>query len=231
MATHLENLIENISDLLGRPSLDIGSGEGGFLLDFTKHGGDIVGLEKNDEYIKHTNNLATQVDMRVSIKRGVAEKLPFNDNEFLFINMSEVIEHVECPNRVINEVYRVLRKDGIVYMSAPNRFSIRDSHFHLYFVNWIPRCLSDYFIRVFDKHKDYLDNNAGRQSLKEMHYYTFSNIMKICKKNDFDVIDIRENKIKKNIKNKLLVWFLITMYRIARFFYFDSFHLLLIKHQ
>lgn len=229
MATHLANLTKNIPDLLKRLALDIGSGKGDFLLDFTKHGGNIIGLEKNDEYIKHANNLAAQANLRISVKSGVVEKLPFNDDKFLFINMSEVIEHVEYPNRVISEACRVLRKDGVVYMSVPNRFSLRDPHFHLYFVNWIPRYLSDYFIRVFGKHKDYSDNSAGRQRLKEMHYYTFSNIMKVCKKNYFDVVDIRENKIKKNIKNKLLVWFLITMYKIARFFYFDSFHLLLVK--
>lgn len=230
MANHLDNLIENIPDILNRPSLDIGAGRGGFLLDFARHGGSIIGLEKNDEYIKYTNNLAAQAGLRTIVKGGEAEKLPFNNDEFLFINMSEVIEHVEYPNRVISEAYRVLKKNGIVYMSAPNRFSLRDPHFHLYFVNWLPRFLSDIFISIFGKHKDYSDNNAGRQGLKEMHYYTFSNIMKICKKNYFDVVDIREDKIKKIIKNKLLARFLIKVYKIARFFYFDSFHLLLIKH-
>ncbi len=229
MATHLENLIKNIPDILKRPSLDIGSGRGGFLLDFARHGGSIIGLEKNDEYIKYTNNSAAQAGLRISVKSGEAEKLPFNNGEFLFINMSEVIEHIEDPNMVISEAYRVLKKNGIVYMSAPNRFSLRDPHFHLYFVNWLPRFLSDIFLSVFGKHKDYSDNNAGRQRLKDMHYYTSLDIMKICKKNGFDVVDIRENKIKNIIKNNLLSWLAIKVYKIARFFYYDSFHLLLTK--
>ncbi len=49
--------------------------------------------------------------------------------------------------------------------------------------------------------------------------------------NGFFVIDIREEKIKNKIKNKILLFNALICYEILRFFFFDSFHLLLKKNQ
>jgi ubiquinone/menaquinone biosynthesis C-methylase UbiE len=228
MKSHLKNLISHTPELLNRKILDVGSGEGDFLIDVVIEGGDIYGLDRNKEYIEIALNKAEVNKVSINLVEGIAERLPFKNNEFGFLNISEVIEHVKNADLLIKEAYRVLEIGGSAYLSVPSRFSFKDPHFHLYFVNWLPQFVSDPFIFVFGKHKDY-KGSAGEQKLSEMNYYKFNDIKKKLKEVGFYVIDIRERKIKNKIQNRLLRHLLLFIYKMIRPFYFDTFHLLLKK--
>ena len=226
MKQHLKNLVNHVPELLKGKILDIGSGRGDFVLDVAHEGGKVWGIEKNIKNVEHAFSLAKERGLHIEIIEGVAEKLPYKDFEFDFINIAEVIEHVEEPNSLLTEAYRVLKNGGYIYLSVPSRFSLKDPHFHLYFVNWLPRFMSDSFISIFGKHKDYL-GESGEQRLKEMHYYRFNDIKRNLIWTGFEVTDIREKKIKNKIQNKALIYILLLIYKTIRPFYFDSFHLLL----
>ena len=76
-----------------------------------------------------------------------AHQLDFPDNDFEAISLVEVIEHVENPTQVLREIYRVLEKDGILYLTTPNpshisyffrhlrnkRMVIHCDHLHIWF--------------------------------------------------------------------------------------------------
>lgn len=47
------------------------------------------------------------------------EKLPFQNNEFDTILMTEVLEHVPNPGHTLNEAYRVLQNEGILFFTVP----------------------------------------------------------------------------------------------------------------
>lgn len=49
-----------------------------------------------------------------------AEKLPFEDNYFDVATAFEVIEHIQTPEKALDEIYRVLKKDGDLFISTPN---------------------------------------------------------------------------------------------------------------
>ena len=229
MKSHFNNLIFYIPDLKQRRILDLGCGKGGFLVEAALNGAVASGLEKSRTYIDLALKKADENKCHITVKEGLAENIPYDENSFDFVNMSEVIEHVEDPQKVLQELRRILSVGGQAYLSAPNRFSLRDTHFHLYFVNWLPRIFSDFFIGVFGKHKDYRDASAGRQRLKEMHYYTFGQINKILKSLDFIVLDMREEKIRRKFKKSYLKFISLCVYRFLRFFYFDTFHILVTK--
>ena len=201
--THVDYLLEHVPNLLELSILDLGSGRGRFLIDIAGRGGSAAGLEKNGDYIKETLDKAKQNNLRVKVLRGIAENLPFDDSAFDFVNFALVIEHIEDPNKAIKEMARVMKINAKAYLGAPNRFSFKDPHFHLYFVNWLPRSLCDIFIDLFGKFKE-RPTKAGRQSLKEMHYFTFGELKKILNENGFEIVDIREKKIRNFFNNKLL---------------------------
>ncbi len=224
--THPQYLLENVPNLLNLSILDLGSGRGKFLIDITKMGGKVVGIEINDAYIKETLARAKENGVEVGIVKGAAENLPFKDGVFDFVNFSLVVEHVEDSYLAIKEMARVLKKNGLAYMGVPNRFGFKDPHYHLCFVNWLPRAWCDRFISLFGKYREY-SGAAGRQSLVAMHYFTFGQIKKVLNKEGFEVIDIRKKKLKKNLKNNLIYFLALFPYWIYRFFFSDSFHLLL----
>lgn len=60
-----------------------------------------------------------------------ATELPFTDGSFDGMVCSEVIEHIENDSRVLEEIHRVLRRGGELYLTCPihQKFFGFDDHF------------------------------------------------------------------------------------------------------
>ncbi len=227
MKTHFDNLAGYVPDLASKQILDLGSGRGAFLIEAARRGAQATGLEPYNVYVEKTLADAALAGVSIKVEQGVAEALPFPNGTFDFINISEVIEHIENPDRMLEEIHRVLKPDGWAYISVPNRFGLKDQHFHLYFVNWLPRSVSDLFIGIFGTHKDYEAKGSGRQRLADMHYYTFARVHALISEHGFDVSDIRLKRIARMPLLKRIA--AQAVYPLARALYLDSFHFLLQK--
>jgi 2-polyprenyl-6-hydroxyphenyl methylase / 3-demethylubiquinone-9 3-methyltransferase len=153
MNNHLKNLEKHVFNLKNKKILDLGSGRGDFLIDLAKNNYNITGLEKNIEYIKITEQKAVANNLKINVIQSEAEKLPFENNSFDFINCSEVTEHVENPEKLLSESYRVLKRGGQMYISFHNRYGIYDYHYHLWLINWLPRKIAEQVIRLIKKKK------------------------------------------------------------------------------
>ena len=57
----------------------------------------------------------------VTLEVADVRALPFEDGSFELAVCFEVIEHVEEPERVLDELRRVVRRDGLLLVSSPNR--------------------------------------------------------------------------------------------------------------
>jgi ubiquinone/menaquinone biosynthesis C-methylase UbiE len=138
MNNHLKNLEKHVFNLKNKKILDLGSGRGDFLIDLAKNNYNITGLANN---------------LKINVIQSEAEKLPFENNSFDFINCSEVTEHVENPEKLLSESYRVLKRGGQMYISFHNRYGIYDYHYHLWLINWLPRKIAEQVIRLIKKKK------------------------------------------------------------------------------
>lgn len=229
MSTHLKNLQSIIPNISQRRVLDLGAGAGEFVIDATKEGIAVTGLEKKSQNIAHAHELAQKAGVTITMIQGDALATPCKDNEFDFINLCEVIEHVDDPETLLKETYRILAPNGLVYVSVPNRFGMRDQHFKLYFLNWMPRSWGHRYVGLRGKHKSY-DGSSGLQRIDQMHYFTYQAIVSLARRCGFEVFDNRDIKIKKKYPNVFIHTPIRMIYFILKNIYFDSFHLTLKKN-
>lgn len=94
---------------------------------------------------------------KLSYQSGSVEKLPFEDGTFDAVVSFETIEHVgeEVQKSFLREISRVLKPDGILIMSTPNKTVYTDlvegnNPFHVkeFYVNEFREFLSDYFANM-----------------------------------------------------------------------------------
>ncbi len=193
--THREHLERWVPDLKHRRVLDLGCGRGDILIDFIRHGYRAVGLDKNGEYLRTAKEDARRQGLSIDVREGDAEALPFENARFDFINCNEVTEHVESPEKLLNECARVLAQGGKMYISFHNRFGIYDYHYHLWGINWLPRRWADWLIRVLGKEKGDDEEAAGRQKLSRMQYVTWKGAAGLLEKSGFSWIDLRKEHL------------------------------------
>jgi SAM-dependent methyltransferase len=101
--------------------LDIGSGSA-LVADRLAHlEGDYVGAEFGGHQIRFAAAKdRTGSRLRARFVQSDAERLPFRDQSFDVVVMSEVIEHLLRPDRAVWEVARVLRPGGVFVMTTNN---------------------------------------------------------------------------------------------------------------
>ena len=61
-----------------------------------------------------------------------ATELTFENNHFDAVFMMEVLEHVKTPHMAVNEIERVLKKDGTFIMSTPFVFGIHEEPYDFF---------------------------------------------------------------------------------------------------
>ena len=92
----------------------------------------------------------------LGIVNGSALKLPFSNHSFDLIIIQDVIEHIESTSDFYSEIKRVLKSNGAIYLSTPNKYSIfnlfSDPHFGLPLVSTLKRdSIKKYFLKYFRK--------------------------------------------------------------------------------
>lgn len=105
--------------------LDVACAFGDLLSLLDKNNYDTYGIDISSYALqrakKNTRAHLTQGDLN--------KKLPYKDNFFDAIFAFDIIEHVDSPYNFLLELYRVLKKRGILFVQTPNINSIFEKFF------------------------------------------------------------------------------------------------------
>lgn len=121
--------IENKCSVL----LDCGCSTGEYTNLFSKKSRNSYGIDPNIDFIR----LAKIKNPKISFNVANLENLPFQESIFDVVTALEVIEHVDDDKLAIKEMCRVLKKEGILVLTTPNKglFSFLDSDNYVYLLN------------------------------------------------------------------------------------------------
>jgi SAM-dependent methyltransferase/uncharacterized small protein (DUF1192 family) len=126
----------------GRRVLDAACGEGYGAAILAGTARAVVGMDLSAAAVRHAQTTyadAASAAGRVSFVTGTIAELPFPDASFDAVVSFETIEHVdaEAQHRFVREIVRVLKPDGLLIISTPNRINYSErpgqrNPFHLH---------------------------------------------------------------------------------------------------
>lgn len=103
----------------GRRVLDLACGEGYGAGLLGESAGEVVGVDRSPEAVAHAN--ARYGSERVRFLAADASALPLPDDRFDVVVSFETIEHLAAQEAMLDEFRRVLRPDGLLLLSSPDR--------------------------------------------------------------------------------------------------------------
>lgn len=103
----------------GKKVLDIASGEGygSFLL--SNEANFVIGVDIDKETIENSNN--KYKNPKLTFLEGAADNFPVESNSIDVVISFETIEHHDKHEEMFTEIKRVLKSEGILIMSSPDK--------------------------------------------------------------------------------------------------------------
>jgi O-antigen biosynthesis protein len=104
----------------GRMVLDIACGEGYGSAIMARHARSVVGVDISPEAVEHASKTYGGL-ANLAFCVGNAAEIPLPDDSVDVVVSFETIEHHDRHEEMLSEIRRVLRPDGILIISSPNR--------------------------------------------------------------------------------------------------------------
>lgn len=151
-------------ELKNKKLLDVGSGTGWFSKSAYERGAKVFSVDVGE-------NLLMQVRKKCPSIVSVSDacNLAFADNTFDFVICTECIEHTPNPQKAFSELTRVLKKNGILIVTVPNRIW----HFSVAIANKLK-------IRPYEGYENWV-------SWRKIEEWSGNNGIKIVKKKGFNL--------------------------------------------
>lgn len=210
--------------------LDIGSGRGEYTREMAKFFGKVVGIEPyRDVYkfcLQHTKKKYKNLSF---LNTGIED---FKTKEkFDLIVMLTVLEHMPNPKKSFDRIFQLLKKNGIIYLTSPNKYWIFEQHYGLPFLSWLPLPIANKYLKLFrglDSYKDssYSQGFQGMKSFLDQYHYQYQFIVP----KEFDIPFIGCGK--KNFSYSLIRNLGIRFIRLNPFFWnFSKGFIVVIKNE
>jgi ubiquinone/menaquinone biosynthesis C-methylase UbiE len=103
----------------GKDALDIGCGTGYGTAELEHHARAVFGIDVADDALRYARTHYALPHAHFT--RASASALPFGDGSFDLATAFEVIEHLSDWRALLAEARRVLRRDGVLFVSTPNK--------------------------------------------------------------------------------------------------------------
>ncbi|MEK3838557.1 class I SAM-dependent methyltransferase [Paenibacillus sp. FSL R7-0128] len=162
----------------GKNILDIACGEGFGTAILARKAAHVWGVDISDEAINYAKERYNRYNL--NYKQGSVENLDFEDDFFDMIVSFETIEHVDevIQDKFLKETNRVLKNNGILVMSTPDKYLYSD----------VPNHRNPYHVKefYFSEYKDFLEKQFKYVDFYNQNYSVYG---LIANRND----DSKEN--------------------------------------
>jgi ubiquinone/menaquinone biosynthesis C-methylase UbiE len=155
-AEHLHRYAMACSLSKGKTVMDVACGEGYGSNLLAKHAKSVIGIDLDKSVLEGAQNKYRNINRNLTFLEGSLLSLPVGDNSMDMVVSFESIEHVENHDQVFSEFKRVLKEDGLLILSTPDKRYYTDlggqvNPFHL--KEMYRADLEKYLLKYFINHK------------------------------------------------------------------------------
>ena len=174
--------------------LDYGCGIGFNIYYFAKIFPNVMGIDNDKPSVEIARRQLKKLRSNKVVLHYDGKKLPFKNNTFDIVNISDVWEHAANPRLMLKEIYRVIKPDGILYITNPNKLWPIETHYKLPFLSYLPSSIANMYVRFFGKAGRYDDIHLPTYGVFKKSMEEFFKIKDIT----FDfVIDYKKYSLDK----------------------------------
>ncbi len=117
----------------GDQAIDIGAGAGRHSFELYRRGADVIAFDQNAADMAEVAKMFGAMELAGGVPAGATARtevgdalnLPFDDDSFDVVLISEVLEHVPEDARAIAELTRILKPGGVAAVTVPRAFPER----------------------------------------------------------------------------------------------------------
>lgn len=213
--------LKRYKTLNGCKVLELGCGLGGVSVAFALEGSKVQGIDLDADALKAAKRRAKEHNVEVKFNCCDVRDLAFDSNLFDIVICIQVLEHIPKSDQIkaLKEIFRVLKKDGLLYIDTPNQYFLRDQHdTDLLFIHWLPKKISLALARMLGRDVPTIEPSSGKYV--GLHdYLSYSKIIKTLRKegkiqiltnfliykslNDF--YNDKKNEIDKSFKYRIML--------------------------
>jgi len=145
--------------------LDLGCSSGIITNFLGRHFREVTGLDIDREALAFA---ARTKALNAGFMCADALELPFRGGSFDVVICAHVYEHVADSGRLMNEIFRVLKKGGVCFFAAGNKLRLVEPHYGIPMLSVLPRALADSYLRFLKLGKRYQEKHLTYWKLKHL---------------------------------------------------------------
>jgi 2-polyprenyl-3-methyl-5-hydroxy-6-metoxy-1,4-benzoquinol methylase len=138
----------------GGSLLEIGCGQGEFLVEAQRQGYDVTGVEISASAARKAHTLLGGG----KVICGEIDSVALSEGCFDVCVLSDVIEHIRNPVEFLRTIYRLLKPGGVLFIATPSLSS------------WSARLLRQNWMEFKPEHLTYFDTNTIQHALYQTDY-------------------------------------------------------------
>jgi 2-polyprenyl-3-methyl-5-hydroxy-6-metoxy-1,4-benzoquinol methylase len=159
-------LRDAVGDLSSQRLLDIGCSTGFMTREYAACFRETIGSDIDASAVGFARTRDTEDSVNWIVSNS--EALPLDSESVDVITCTHIYEHVPDPAKLMREIHRVLRPDGVCFFSAGNRLSLMEPHYRLPLLSVVPKPVAHWYLRVLGRGRHYYETHLTYWGLREL---------------------------------------------------------------
>jgi 2-polyprenyl-6-hydroxyphenyl methylase/3-demethylubiquinone-9 3-methyltransferase len=172
---HLRDTLAGIAKNEGLPEVldvaDIGGGAGTLAMVWAEKGHNVRCLDINKPLIELAEERASRIVARPRFYIGSATDIPWKDACVDICVAPELLEHISDWESCLDEFARILRPNGMLFISTTNSLCPKQNEFNLPLYSWYPGPLKRYCERLAVTTRPWVANYAKYPAVNWFTFY------------------------------------------------------------